>query len=158
MRDPVAAYQDDTHASLQYRIGTTTICAYIAPHRFTFAARHSVMGWRGGFEVVTWINDLVSYSTREEYTGPFEDRDAIAQGVTDQLCKALGENKIPDQDMGPAGNASSIGFELGEVDHHGELELRMSLDEKYGSAWISKEMWERMGEVAGWQGQENSQP
>lgn len=44
-----------------------------------------------------------------------------------------------------------VGFELGEVDHHGELELILEVNGAKDSAWLSKEMWERMGEVAGWQ-------
>jgi hypothetical protein len=50
----------------------------------------------------------------------------------------------------PDAPCSEVGFELGEVDPHGELELILSLDEKKGSAWLSQEMWQRMGEVAGW--------
>lgn len=43
-----------------------------------------------------------------------------------------------------------VSFELGEVDHHGELELILEVNGAKDSAWLSKEMWERMGEVAGW--------
>ena len=149
MRQPSDAYQDDTHASLWYRIGPTSIYAYIAEHRIVLPDGSTEMGWRGGTEVITRLGTHQMYSTREEYTAPFEDRSRLAEGLAQNLL--IGLSSVGDA-IGeiPTRNASDIGFELGEVDHHGEMELRMALDEKRGSAWISKEMWERMGEVAGW--------
>jgi hypothetical protein len=35
-----------------------------------------------------------------------------------------------------------VGFELGEVDHHGELELILKVNGVKDSAWLSREMWE----------------
>ena len=51
------------------------------------------------------------------------------------------------------GPVHESGFALGEVDHHGELELVLEVNGAKGSAWLSREMWERMGEVAGWRTQ-----
>jgi hypothetical protein len=50
-----------------------------------------------------------------------------------------------------------VGFELGEVDRHGELELILEVNGAKDSAWLSREMWERMGEVAGWRGAPSEQ-
>lgn len=42
------------------------------------------------------------------------------------------------------------GIEAGEVDAHGELELRLSLGEAHGSVWVSQETWSAWGGAAGW--------
>lgn len=38
------------------------------------------------------------------------------------------------------------GLTCGKVDHHGELELIMTVDGQTGSAFVSREMWEAFGE------------
>ena len=149
MRQPSDAYQDDTHASLHYIIGLTSIYAYIGECMIHLPDGFTEMGWRGGTEVVTRMGTHQMYSTREEYTAPIEDRDRLAEGLAKNVLIGLASDGEATGEIHTR-NASDIGFELGEVDHHGEMELRMALDEKRGSAWLSKEMWERMGEVAGW--------
>lgn len=44
----------------------------------------------------------------------------------------------------------SAGISGGQVDHHGEYELLLEVNGHKGSVWISKEMWESIGEHAGW--------
>jgi hypothetical protein len=43
-----------------------------------------------------------------------------------------------------------VGFDVGEVDHHGEIELRLHVGSHHGSMWLSREMWHVIGERAGW--------
>lgn len=50
----------------------------------------------------------------------------------------------------PLTEGHETGFDLGEVDSSGELCLVLHIDEHKGNAWLSREMWGRMGEVAGW--------
>ena len=42
----------------------------------------------------------------------------------------------------------------GELDRHGELELKLEVDGRLGSVWISQEFWEAIGEKVGWIGEE----
>lgn len=46
--------------------------------------------------------------------------------------------------------AVSVALTVGELDHHGELELKLSIDDVEASLWISQEIWESIGEYAGW--------
>lgn len=86
-----------------------------------------------------------------------EDADVIA---ATERC-ARGEHRRAGET--PAGACADCGvdwsdlddgpcLELGEVDHHGELALNLSVGEHKGTVWLSREMWERMGEVARWTG------
>ena len=43
-----------------------------------------------------------------------------------------------------------ISFTLGRLNPHGELDLSLEVNGVKGSALLSKKVWERMGEVAGW--------
>lgn len=60
------------------------------------------------------------------------------------LCRVVLPNNRGEE------QAREAGFAIGTVDNHGELELALNIDEAKGSAWLSEEMWRRMGEVAGW--------
>lgn len=42
------------------------------------------------------------------------------------------------------------GVSAGEVDSHGELELRLELGDAHGSVWLSRETWLAWGAAAGW--------
>jgi hypothetical protein len=46
----------------------------------------------------------------------------------------------------PEGN----GIACGKVDHHGEMELLLTVGEHAGSVWLSREMWDAFAEAAGW--------
>jgi hypothetical protein len=46
--------------------------------------------------------------------------------------------------------AHAAGLQAREVDHHGELELRLHVDGQQGSCFLSREMWRALGEKAGW--------
>lgn len=43
-----------------------------------------------------------------------------------------------------------MGISARGTDHHGELELVLTIDEHAGSCWLSKEMWLAFAEHAGW--------
>ncbi len=43
-----------------------------------------------------------------------------------------------------------VGFSAGAVDDSGELELTLHIDGHTGRCWLSREMWEAIGESAGW--------
>ena len=76
---------------------------------------------------------------------------AIGKGKSGKL-PVFGEPPTDEPDWDPLeeDGGREVSFELGEVDHHGELELILEVNGAKDSAWLSKEMWERMGEVAGW--------
>lgn len=52
--------------------------------------------------------------------------------------------------VGCKAGAKTAGVSCGKVDHHGELELILEVDGEKGSCFISREMWEALGDVAGW--------
>lgn len=52
-------------------------------------------------------------------------------------CHGTGAAAEPD--------AHEVGFSVGDLDHHGELELKLTVDGAEGSCWLSREMWEAVG-------------
>lgn len=46
--------------------------------------------------------------------------------------------------------AGSAGIAALGVDHHGEVELRLSVDGREGSVFVSKDFWVEVGRIAGW--------
>lgn len=51
---------------------------------------------------------------------------------------------------GRRSGAKEVGLTCGKVDRHGELELLLDVDGARGSCFLSREMWEALGERAGW--------
>ena len=72
-------------------------------------------------------------------------RDAGLHGLANQREGALQEGEAA-----PPAKAHETGLSIGELDSSGEMRLELEVDGHKGNLWLSKEMWERMGEVAGW--------
>lgn len=47
-------------------------------------------------------------------------------------------------------NGRSVGLQTGGLDGHGELKLLLDVDGHRGSLWLSREIWEAIGEKVGW--------
>lgn len=112
-----------------------------------------------------WLSEAIDGAlTHLECRWPALERVRGSMGLTLLACRAA--DAALELDPAPCGHPScrwswsqrclfpDPGISAGEVDHHGELELRLELGDSQGLVWLSRETWLAWGERAGWTLQE----